>query len=406
MTILVLAGGADQIAFIQELRKFECRIILVDYFQNPPAKPFADKHIVASTLDVEAVLKIAKDENVDLVTTACTDQALLTVAQVSEILNLPCYISYKTALNVTNKSYMKRILSENNIPTAKYAIVKSCNEAILQDFTYPLVVKPVDCNSSKGVRKIVNKCMLNDALQQALDYSRTHSAVVEEFKEGEELSVDCYVTAGIVKLLSVTSSKKIRNTSSFTILQSYYPVVNVEDEDKILKIAQQIASAFELKNTPLLVQMIQNPEGLFVLEFSARMGGGSKYKLIEVLSGVNIMSVYTDLILGNNVLVQPHKCVNYASMNYVYCNKGILSRIENFDVLKDEHVIDEYFLYKTCGMTIDKAETSSDRAAGFLITSSTYDDMMRKLKKADELIHVLDESGTDIMKHGLYFNEQ
>lgn len=38
MKILVLAGGSDQIALIQELKKRGHETILVDYFQNPPAK--------------------------------------------------------------------------------------------------------------------------------------------------------------------------------------------------------------------------------------------------------------------------------------------------------------------------------------------------------------------------------
>ena len=104
MKILVLAGGADQIALIQELKSRGHEVVLLDYFENPPAKPYADKHIVASTLDVEAVEKYAKEENVSLICTACTDQALLSVSYVSERLGLPCYIDYQTGLNVTNKS--------------------------------------------------------------------------------------------------------------------------------------------------------------------------------------------------------------------------------------------------------------------------------------------------------------
>ena len=104
MKVVVLAGGADQIALIKELKKRGCYIILVDYFQNPPAKEYADLHIVASTLDDARVKEIAQGYHADLICTACTDQALLTVAKVSEELNLPCYISYQTALNFTNKT--------------------------------------------------------------------------------------------------------------------------------------------------------------------------------------------------------------------------------------------------------------------------------------------------------------
>ena len=39
MNILVLAGGADQIALIQELRSRNVQnIVLIDYYENPPAK--------------------------------------------------------------------------------------------------------------------------------------------------------------------------------------------------------------------------------------------------------------------------------------------------------------------------------------------------------------------------------
>lgn len=148
MKILVLAGGSDQIALINELKSRRHEIILVDYFENSPAKSFADKHIVASTLDTDRVEEIAINEKVDLICTACTDQALLTVAKVSEKLGLPCYISYQTGLNVTNKSYMKKVLMANSIPTSKFIILGTVDMSAIKNFKYPLVVKPVDCNSS------------------------------------------------------------------------------------------------------------------------------------------------------------------------------------------------------------------------------------------------------------------
>ena len=140
MKIIVLAGGSDQIALIHELKSRGHEVILVDYLKNPPAKGYTDKHIVASTLDVEAVRDIALRENVGLICTACTDQALLTMAKVSEDLSLPCYISYETARNVTNKSYMKKIMFEHDIPTAKYTILDGYKADVLNSFQYPLVV--------------------------------------------------------------------------------------------------------------------------------------------------------------------------------------------------------------------------------------------------------------------------
>lgn len=401
MKILVLAGGADQIAFIQELKKRGHEVVLLDYFDNPPAKSFADKHIVASTLDVEAVEKHARNEKVSLICTACTDQALLTVSYVSERLGLPCYIDYQTGLNVTNKSYMKKVLSENGIPTARFTIVSEPDEDVIKDFKYPLVVKPVDCNSSKGVKRVDTFDEYKKNVAEAIQYSRTNTAIVEEYKEGKEISADFYIESGVAKLLSATTSLKIKNKKSFTILCSDYPALTKSQECRITAIAQNIAKAFSLDNTPLLVQMIVNDEEMNVIEFSARMGGGSKYKLIEVLSGVNIMSKYVDRILGGTPEVNPSKQVEYCKMVYIYCLPGVYDHMEGFDKMKEEKMIDEYFIYKTKGMEIHKAETSSDRPSGYLCSAKTPEELRHKIDYIDSHIKVVSNLGEDLMIHGL-----
>lgn len=401
MKILVLAGGSDQIALINELKHRGHEVILVDYYDNPPAKQYADKHIKASTLDVDKVENIARQEKVGLVCTACTDQALLTVACVSERLRLPCYISYQTALNVTNKSYMKRVMAENAIPTARFAIIEQPDVKLIESFKFPLVVKPVDCNSSKGVKRVENLEEFKLFSEEAIQLSRTHTAIVEEFKEGREISADFYIEHGEAKYLSATTSLKIKNRKSFTILCSDYPAVNGEQERILTDIATKIAKAFSLNNTPLLIQLIAKDNEMNVIEFSARMGGGSKYKLIEVLSGVNIMSKYVDLILGELPSVKPSKQVNFCKMVYIYCQPGVFNHMEGLNELKEEGIIDDFFLYKTSGMEITKAETSGDRPAGYLCTAVDEMGLWDKINYIDNHLKVISDKGTDMMLHGL-----
>ena len=402
MKVLVLAGGADQIALIQALHKRGHEVVLLDYFDNPPAKPYADKHIVASTLDLVAVEKFAREEGVALICTACTDQALLTVACISERLGLPCYIDYQTGLNVTNKAYMKHVLKDNNIPTSRFAILDTPNLKAIEGFRYPLVVKPVDCNSSKGVKKAGDPDELNRYLKEAIGFSRTNTAIVEEYKQGREVSADYYVKDGEAILLCATTSQKVANRKSFTIVGSEYPAVNGEQEKAITRIATEISKAFRLNNTPLLIQMIVGEEEINVIEFSARMGGGSKYKLIEVLSGVNIMEKYVELILGAKPSMQPRKLVDYCKMVYVYCEPGVIDHVEGFSELVEEGYIKEYFLYKTKGMVIEKAETSGDRVAGYLVTGDSKEEVDGKCEHIDNNIRVVSLDGDDMMLHHMW----
>lgn len=403
MRIIVLAGGSDQIPLIIELKKNNHYIILIDYYDNPIAKPYVDKHLVVSTLDDLAVKKIAIKENVKYIITACTDQALLTMAKVSEELNLPCYISHETALTVTNKTYMKKLMSENFIPTANYVITDekslitcACN------LKFPLIVKPADCNSSKGVKKILDKSCFKDNVTSAISLSRTKSAIIEEYIIGDEISADFYVQNGKVKLLLATCSKKIPNSVLFTILQSTFPIVSKDEEKEIVKIAQKIVDVFKLDNSPLILQLIKNQTGFFVLEFSARIAGGSKSKIIELLTGVNIMRVFINMIFGIKTFIQPKYKYDHALMNYIYCYPGIIHNFLNFEILKENKTINEIFYYKTLNSKIIKSATSGDRAAGFLLLSNNKNDIIKRLKIVDNTIKIINSNGKDIMKHGLY----
>ena len=124
---------------------------------------------------------------------------------------------------------------DNGIPTARYTIVDKVDLSAAKGFHYPLVVKPVDCNSSKGVKRIEETDDFAGALAEAIECSRTKTAVIEEFKSGEEVSADFYIQGETVKFLCATQSKKIKNTNSFTITQSYYPVVDEKQEKKLVE---------------------------------------------------------------------------------------------------------------------------------------------------------------------------
>jgi phosphoribosylamine-glycine ligase len=335
-----------------------------------------------------------------MICTACTDQALLTVAKVSEELGLPTYLSYQTALNVTNKTYMKKLMIQNKIPTSNFIIANQSSIINVSELNFPVVVKPADCNSSKGVIKVKTPQDLLSPLQEAVAFSRTKTAIVEEYMEGEEISADFYIEGNHAKLLCATKSKKVRDTNSFTIIQSFYPAINERQENKLKEIGQQIANAFHITDSPLLVQLICKDDDMRVVEFSARMGGGSKYKFIEILSGVNIMEKYVDLLLGQKPSVTPRKQVAYASTNFIYCHPGIIKAIEGLDYLKEQTVIDEYFEYKTTGMEITQAKTSGDRPAGYIVTANSKEELERKILIADSTIKIINTNGKDIMIHG------
>ena len=402
MKALVLCGGKPQIALIHELKRRNITAILADANDKAAAVQYADVFYKVSALDVVGIEKIALAEKVDFILSVCADQMLLVVAQLSEKLNLPCYINYETAKNVSSKEYMKRIFVENNIPTAKYIVGSSISLSVIGELNFPLIVKPVDCYSSRGVKKVLNYDELLLAFENAKNLSRTGTVIVEEFVEGLELSVDIYVENGKVNILCIRSLDKIPNSEKFIICRGNYPAkISLATKGRVQDVAQKIVEAFGLVDTPMLIQMKINDEQIHILEFCARTGGGIKYRLLPKVCGFDVVKAVLDLTLGEKPHVDIKPLNTFIVDEFLYCNPGILDHTEGFEELLKNGIIDHYEIYKSAGYQFDERNSSGDRVAYFSVVADTEAELRRKHQIAASVVKVVDSKGNDLIRHDI-----
>ncbi|MBQ7089047.1 MAG: ATP-grasp domain-containing protein [Clostridia bacterium] len=403
MKALVLCGGIPQIALIQELKNRGIFTLLADMNENVVARPYADKFCKVSVLDVEGVTRLAREQQVDFLITVCADQVLQVVAEVSERLGLPCYIDFATAENVSKKSYMKRIFAENDIPTSRFVIMDTFEEEKIAHLQYPLIVKPVDAYSSRGVTKVTDPNDTAAAFALASDISRTGRAIVEEFVEGDEISVDVYVEEGTAHVLCLTNLYKIGEDGKFIIHRSCIPAeVSDTVATQIGVTAQKIADAFCLTNTPMLIQLITDGERISVVEFCARTGGGVKFMMIKKFSSFDVVKAVVDLTLGNKPHVEPfEKPATYTVNEFVYCHAGTLDRLEGFEDLLNEGVIADYKQFKSAGTVFNTINGSGDRVAYFSIEASSKEELLRLHQEANARIRAVSTKGADLIRHDL-----
>lgn len=403
MKALVLCGGLPQIALINELKSRGITTILADMNEKVKARAYADKFYPVSVLDVDAVRKVAIEEKVDFIMTVCADQVLQVVAQIAEELGLPWYIDYKTAENVSKKSYMKRIFWENGIPTSKYVILDKLDEALIAHLNYPLIVKPVDAYSSRGVCMVDDITALRTAFAVSVDISRTKTAVVEEFVEGDEITVDVYVEDGVAHVLCLSNLYKIGEDGKFVINRSRIPAdVSPYIAEMIAQTAQKIADAFGLKNTPMLIQLISDGERIAVVEFCARTGGGIKFLMIKKISGFDVVKAVVDLTLGGKPHVEQIQKADKLTVNeFVYCKPGELVCMEGAQQLLEEGTVVEFSQFKSPGHTFGEIRSSGDRLAYFSVEAETDQELTRKHERANQLLKAIGSRGEDLIRHDL-----
>lgn len=403
MKALVLAGSCPQIVLLNQLKERGIFTILADNNINAVARPYADEFVKVNILDFDAVKQVAVEKQVDFLIAVCADQVLLTVAKVSEELGLPCYIDYNTACKVSDKGYMKNIFREHDIPSSKHIFMSELDEDKLADMEYPLVVKPVDAYSSKGVRKVTNKDELVKFFNEAAEISRSGVVIVEEFVEGAELTVDFQIIDGKAHFLSASNTEKVNYQDRFLAFRTRYPAyVSEATIERIKVIGQKLADAFNLKNTPMLIQLLTDDKKESVLEFSARTGGGAKYLLLKSATGFDPITAVVDLTLGNDVRIPEQKPeFKYITNEFLYCYPGAFDHLEGFEELKNEGTLAEYWQFKWTGAEMKTAISSSDRVASITIGADSFDELVEKHNKAARAIKIIDADGKDIMRHDL-----
>jgi len=406
---IVLGGTSPHIELIKNLKNRGYYTILVDYYENPPAKESADEHIQESTLDKEKVLEIARKYDASLVISACVDQANVTACYVAEKLDLPRPYSYDTALSVSIKANMKKMMVEHGIPTSAYQYVSAFDELNLSALSFPLIVKPANSAGSAGVKKVINERYLRKYLNQALTISRTNKAIVEEFKEGKELSVYAFVSQGKASILMMAERVSIIDGEE-EVLKCIATLAPARISEKatatIQKICNQIAYAYKLDNTPLHVQVLVDGDTVNTIEFAPRAGGGFSYQTIKQNTGFDMIDASIDSFLNESVVVDFHEPSHKVAIVLLYAKPSIFGKIVLDKSLIDDRIIQDYHYHKTRDMRIGNEKASSSRIGAVLVKSENWDGLRNKIKTAGDKIEAFDTDNNPILRKDLISHKQ
>lgn len=403
---LVLGGTAPHAELIRQLKERGYYTILIDYLENPPAKIEADEHLLESTLDKDTVYSIALEREVDLVITTSIDQANITACYVLEKLGKHTPYSYETAVAVTNKGVMKEDMIKHNIPTSKYLYFGDGEEYVgLENLRLPVIVKPADSNSAKGVKIAKTFAEAEMYLKEAAEISRTGRAIVEEYVSGIEASVYGFVSNHHAKVIMITERLSIIEGENKAI-KCYGTLTHIpmshETRAKIEKTLDDIAQVYGFDNTPLFMQIIISDDDISVIEFAPRTGGGMCYQTIATNTGFNYIGSAIDSFIDTPVTPEftPPKSV-YAE-TILYATEGVFDHLVGVDELLSLGEIDGCYLVKTKGTAVTPGSATGERVAFLLLHGETREEIRDRVKMIIEKIDVIDVNGNSILRRDIH----
>lgn len=300
--LLVIGAGIGQIPIIEKAKKRGLHISVVTLPGKQPGIELADDVFYCDIYDRDAIVEWARENEITAVISDQNDLMNPTVAYVAEKLGVPGN-TFEQVMSYCNKNTYRENCDKIGNPAPMHIAVDSVD----YDFTsfkcpLPWIVKPADSQSSVGVQKIRRMEELKPALESALKYSKTHSAIVEQFFEGLEIVCEGFIENGKFYLLEFADRKYFELKDLMIPSQTIFPSL-IKDEllNKVLECEQRMASyinpSFAIVHSEYLVN--EDANEICVVE-SALRGGGVYISshLVPYATGIDINDILLDKVLG------------------------------------------------------------------------------------------------------------
>ena len=206
------------------------------------------------------------------------------VAWLADRLDVPVFGPSAAAARLEgSKAYSKEVMAAAGVPTASFAVADTVQDGMAAITGYPIVIKFDGLAAGKGVVIATDEDHAHETLVAFLEERRfgEGSVVVEEFLEGEELSLLALCDGKrAVPLAGAQDYKRIfdgdegPNTGG---MGSYSPVPDIDDVEALAAaVHQPVVDELARRGTPfhgvLYAGLMLTARGPKVLEFNVRFG--------------------------------------------------------------------------------------------------------------------------------------
>jgi len=335
--LAVIGASYLQLPLVKKAKEMGLEVHCFAWAEGAVSKDLADYFYPISIVEKEEILKICQDVGIDGICTIASDVAAPTVAYVANKMNLVGN-DYEAAVRANNKYQMREAFMKAGVSCPKFMMVTSetlhTPEVLdgLREFQYPMITKPSDRSGSLGVTKIVMPSEFYPAVELAMEKSFKHQAMVEEFIDGREISVEFISYNGVHYPLQITD-KVTTEAPHFVELEHHQPsTLSDEMFTTIYDITKTALDALGLTNGASHAEYkITNKGRIAIMEIGGRMGGdfiGSD--LVRLSTGYDFVKGVIDVALGEFEI--PVKTLNMYSGVYFLCKETehLKSTIENW----------------------------------------------------------------------------
>ena len=325
----------------------------------------ADYFYPISIVEKDEILEKCRQIGIDGICTIASDLAVVTVNYVAQNMGLVSNSLECTYIS-TNKHAMRDQFTAHNDPSPRSYLVESCKDLVGANLSFPLIVKPVDRSGSRGITKLMGVEGLAEAIEAAKEQGFRKEALVEEFAEGQEYSVECVSWNGEHHFLALTQ-KFTTGAPHFIETGHLEPApVSAELLEKVKQVTFHALDSLQITNGASHSEMKIAEDGTIrLIEIGGRMGGdmiGSN--LVKLSTGIDFVRAVIEIALGQKPALEREHTAKAAAIRFVFTEEDL----KILEKVKQEHP--EYLCDSSVEPISDQEVTDSSSRFGYYLMSA------------------------------------
>lgn len=393
--LMLLGGIRYLLPVIKAAHEQGYYVITADYLPDNIAHKYSDEYVNVSIIDKEAVLKVAREKEIDGIMSFGVDPGVIAASYVQNQMGLPSFGPFESVVILQNKDKFRAFLRDNgfNVPWA-YGF-DSVEDALLNrtKFTFPLIVKPTDSAGSKGCTRVDDESTLKSALEYAMKYSLGGKIIVEEFieKRGCSSDTDSYAEDGVLKFVSFSAQRFDDNAiNPYTPAAYSWPSTFTEDEEAYLTSEiQRLITLLGMKTAVFNIETRVGKNGRpYIMELTPRGGGNRLCEMLRYATGVDLITAITRAMVGDEPGEIKQKLYDgyWAEVILHAERRGVFQEL-TIDPSLRSHVIEED-LWVNPGNSVRGFEGANDALGTLVLKFDNDDTIFNVVSKIHQLVKV------------------
>lgn len=398
--LLILGANTETIPLVEKANHLGIFTIVTDFNPNAPAKKYANKKMDIDASCVADLIAFVKDEKIDGVLVGVAEALLPAYQQLCETLALPCYINKEQIETLVNKSVFKSVCRKNGVRTVPEYFTAGGGMMTIQ---YPVIVKPVDSCSSKGISVCYGPGEFEAGIAKALNFSTRGKYMVEKYMTGPEADVHYAIKDGVPVISCMFDRYENSIGSGFAKLPTAFIFPSwrldnfIKNQDESFK---RVISDIGLTNGPLFFSgFIDDDEMLACTETGHRFTGSQEPMIIEKMTGFSMMEMLIKYALtgetgDTNVekVIDPHFKQWCCKLSPII-REGEIAKITGMD--KISKIPEVFYTLQSYyeGDIVNGEGTLRQIFSRFFIATKTIEKLSEVINEIQNALSVLDQNG-------------